>query len=158
MKAISMRPGSRGFTLLEVLLALAIMGLGITSILRLMGTSTRAATRTQAMTQALFVAEELMEELSTLNESELRARGGESGDYADLERRALQRRERGPSALETPPEPGRYTYAVQVAPDPNEPGVYRVDLNVTWPEANGTGIELTTLRRFAQLTAREVVQ
>ncbi len=149
---------SRGFTLLEVLVALAIMGLGIASVLRLMGTSARAATRTQAMTQALFVAEELMEELSTVNESELRARGGESGDYADHERRAMQRREHGPSALETRPPPGRYTYAVEVTPDPNEPGLYRVNLDVTWPEASGTRIELTTLRRFAQLEAMGAVQ
>jgi type II secretion system protein I len=145
--------GSRGFTLLEVLVALAILSVGIASVLRLMGSSARAATRTQAMTRALFVAEELMEELSTLNESQLQARSGESGDFADHERRAMSRRERGPSALEALPEPGRYAYAVQVAQDPNEPGLYRVNLDVTWPESGGTRIELTTLRRFAQLGA-----
>jgi general secretion pathway protein I len=147
-----------GFTLLEVLVALAILGLGISSVLRLMGTSARAATRTQAMTQALFVAEELMEELSTLNESELRARGGESGDYAEHERRAMQHRENGASVLEMPLAPGRYSYAVEVAEDPNEPGLYRVNLDVNWPEANGTQVEFTTLRRFAHMEATEVLQ
>jgi general secretion pathway protein I len=153
MRRRPVRRGSRGFTLLEVLVALAILSVGIASVLRLMASSARAATRAQGMTQALFVAEELMEELSTLNESELQARSGESGDVADHERRLMARRERGPSALERPTEPGRYAYAVQVAPDPNEPGLYRVNLDVTDPQAGGTRIELTTLRRFAQLGA-----
>jgi type II secretion system protein I len=141
----------RGFTLLEVLVALAILGVSIASVLRLIGVSARAATRTEAMTRALFVAEELMEELSTLNESELRARGGVTADYAEHERRMIQRREGGTSTLESPPTPGRYSYAVAVMADPNEPGLYRVHLDVIWPEARGTRVELSTMRRFPQL-------
>jgi type II secretion system protein I len=147
-----------GFTLLEVLVALAILGVSIASVLRLMGVSARAATRTEAVTRALFVAEELMEELSTLNEAELRARSGVTGDYADLERRLIQRRERGVSSQEAIPPTGRYTYAVAVAADPNEPGLYRVQLDVSWPEARGASIELSTLRRFQQLEGQGVMR
>ncbi len=138
----------RAFTLLEVLVALAILGLGITSALTLMGTSSRAAVRARDVTEATFVAEEVMEELCTLNESELRAKARETGDWADLERRAQQRREGHSSALERPPEPDRYAYAVQVVADRNEPGLYRVDVEVTWPGSGETGLQLTTLRRF----------
>ena len=143
-----------GFTLLETLVALAILGLGVTSMLQLMGTSSRNAARASATTTAVFAAEELMEELSTLGESELRQRSGEAGDWAARARASESRRlrlsrERGAGAV-------AYTYAVRVAPVRSEVGLYRVDVAVAWPDPGRGRVELTTLHRFARETADEL--
>lgn len=142
---IDLRRAGRGFTLLETLVALAILGLGVTAVLELIGASSRAAARTQATTEAVFVAQDIMEELETLNEADLRDRRGEAGLYADLERRRT--RMRAPRlALAESPVATRYTYALNVDPEPVQPGLYRVDVEVRWP--GGGRLELTTLRRF----------
>jgi type II secretion system protein I len=137
-----------GFTLLEVLVAVAILGLGVTSVLELIGASARAAARTRAMTGALFVAEELMEEMASLSESELRARGREAGDYAERAARLAGRSRL--LGVRSPAEEGpRYAYDLEVTPDGVDPGLYRLDVSVAWPDPGGGRVELTTLRRFA---------
>lgn len=140
----------RGFTLLETLVAMAILGLAITSVLQLMGASSRTAARTQAMTEAVFAAEQLMEEMATLDETRLRAASGETGDFAQREqRRAGGSRQRRASA-DLWGRGRRYSYALRVTPEPVEPGLYRVDVEVEWPNPSRGRVALTTLRRFGE--------
>jgi prepilin-type N-terminal cleavage/methylation domain-containing protein len=149
-----MRSG-RGFTLLETLVAIAILGMGIASVMQVIGASARAADRTQAVTRGVFVAEELMEELTTLNESALRDRARETGDYAEHEARAEQRREGRPPDAGRAGGATRYRYAISVTPERAEAGLYRVDVEVTWPEARSGSVQLSTLRRFPTQDTRE---
>jgi prepilin-type N-terminal cleavage/methylation domain-containing protein len=147
----------RGFTLLETLVAVAILGLGITSILQLVGASARAASRVQVTTGALFAAEELMEESLSLDKTRLLALSGERGRYAArLERLASSGsgshsgiRGQDPAAI----PPDAYAYALRVTPERSEPEVYQITVKVSWEQPTPGEFELTTLRRFARLDA-----
>ena len=57
-----MRPAERGFTLLEVLVAVAILGLGLVSLLGLHVTDIHLVTRDQRVTEATALAQALMTE------------------------------------------------------------------------------------------------
>ena len=143
------RNSRRGFTLLETLVALAIVGLAVAAVLQVLGASARSAERARTTTEALFVAEDLMEEMVSLDESELRARAGDSGELSER-RTPLARLRPGVSHLSGPAPQTRYSYAVNVTPERDDPGVYRVDVEVGWREPRPGRLELTTLRRFAQ--------
>lgn len=70
-----------GFTLIEALVALAILGVALAAVLRAYGAGFRAAERAEAQTQALLIAEsKLAEAAATVREAgELR---GTEGAYA----------------------------------------------------------------------------
>ena len=53
-----------GFTMIEVLVALAIMGLGLGAIFQLYGTLFKGSARAEATSQALLVAESKLSEFS----------------------------------------------------------------------------------------------
>lgn len=133
-------------------MAVAILGLGITSVLQLMGTAARNAARAQATTTAAFVAEELMEELLALDEAGLLDRQRESGTYAEREHGRAPARVRAASSGRdgggAQPAP-RLLYAVSVAREPRDAGLYRVDLEVTWRDPAPGRLALTTYRQFA---------
>lgn len=152
---LSPRGSARGFTLLETLVAIAILGVGITSVLQLMGASARTAVRTQTMTEAVFVAQELMEEMLTLDESGLRARGQESGDYAEHERRIAKR---GLSFDVPAGRSPRYEYTLRTTPDRGEAGLYHLEVEVAWPEPGGGRISVATLRRFVPDETEELAR
>ncbi|MBA2563949.1 MAG: prepilin-type N-terminal cleavage/methylation domain-containing protein [Gemmatimonadetes bacterium] len=142
----------RGFTLLETLVAVAILGLGITSVLQLIGAAAANGSRAQVTTEALFAAEDLMEDLASLDESELRKRDRHQGSYDETlrtgPRAGLVRRE----------AQGGYpafAYLLNVTGEHAEPGLYRVDVQVSWTNPRPGSIELTTLRRFAPAEAED---
>ncbi|MEO0529875.1 MAG: type II secretion system protein [Planctomycetota bacterium] len=56
---------TRGFTLLEVILALAILGIALATLGQAVGRSHRSARRVAVETQLAFVAESVLEELTT---------------------------------------------------------------------------------------------
>lgn len=133
----------RGFTLLEVLVALAILGLAVASVLELLGTSARNAARAQSTTRGLLVAEGLMEELLTLTEDELRDRDRQSG-----ERIVPDSREGAGLRTSGRERPVTYRWDVRVTGDRSESSMYRVELAVRWEEPASGVVELATLRRF----------
>jgi general secretion pathway protein I len=62
------RPGQRGFTLLEVLVAFVILALSLGVILHILSLSMRTTDSASAHQQALLLAESRMAELAALNE------------------------------------------------------------------------------------------
>ncbi|MFN2433039.1 MAG: prepilin-type N-terminal cleavage/methylation domain-containing protein [Gemmatimonadota bacterium] len=143
------RPRAGGFTLLEVLVALAILGLGVTSVLQLLGASARNAARSQATTRALFTAEALMEQLAALDETQLRSRDRESGDLEEATRRGRWAGWARGSRRAAPLSDGSaYGYALRVTREPDQPSLYRVDLQLAWDGPATGRVDLTTLRRF----------
>lgn len=62
MKSTVNSKNSRGFTLLEVLVALGILAVSITAILQLFGTATLTSARAEAVTMATMLARQKMAE------------------------------------------------------------------------------------------------
>ena len=137
--------GRAGFTLLETLVAVAILGLGIASVLGLFGLSSRNAARARAATEVVFTAETLMEEAVAMDEQSLRDLDREEGRCSQWPRR--HRGRGGAGAIVRPGEPD-CSYAFRVAAEPAEEGVYRVELRVTGASPQAAAVELATFRRF----------
>ena len=72
---------SRGFTLLEVMLAVAISAIGIVSLLELFGGSMRLARISTEQTRAVVLASSLMDQALWRAELPERDFSGEEGDY-----------------------------------------------------------------------------
>jgi len=56
-KSVFLKKSAAGFTLIEILLALAILGVGLASILGVFAVGARSVRRTLAMTNASFIAQ-----------------------------------------------------------------------------------------------------
>lgn len=74
------RSSQDGFTLLEVLIAVMIMGLSITTIMQQFSVALRAGSKTQEVTKAVLHAKEKLEELKTKKDL---SESTESGDFDD---------------------------------------------------------------------------
>lgn len=59
--ATSCRRGRQGFTLIEVAVATAVIGMGVAAMLTAIGSGTRANDAGQKLTQAAFLAQEIRE-------------------------------------------------------------------------------------------------
>lgn len=70
---------SRGFSLLEVMVALAILGVAIVAIFQLFSTGLRATKKSDDYTKAIFYARSLLDEAYSISDPE------ESSGSADLE-------------------------------------------------------------------------
>lgn len=137
------RRGRDGFTLLEVLVAVAILGLGIASVLGLFGLSSRNAARARAATELVFTAEAILEEAVAMDETSLRDLDREEGRCSEWPRRA-RGRATGPMAAQD--DGCRYEFRVRA--QPGEETVYEVELHVTGGASPAPAIELATFRRF----------
>lgn len=77
----------RGFTLIEIIMAMAIMAIGIIGVVRLLPVGLRASKSSEIMSRAAFLAQEKLEELKLAGFEELSAPNptialeGEEGDY-----------------------------------------------------------------------------
>ncbi|MCX8043866.1 MAG: prepilin-type N-terminal cleavage/methylation domain-containing protein [Desulfobacterota bacterium] len=71
---------SAGFTLLEVLIAVVILGLSITAILQQFSLALRGGSAAQDMSRAVLYAKQKLEELKTADEVAI---GSESGSFED---------------------------------------------------------------------------
>ena len=117
----------RGFTLLEVLVALAILSVAVVSMIQLFGQGLRLLKVSGDYQQAVLLADQKAREVETVREG---VEGGREGDF-EWERRA---------SVATVPEE---LTVVGLAPV----RLYRVTVQVRW---GGRSVEVATLR-----TARE---
>ena len=111
-------PASRGFTLLEVLIAIALLGLAIVPLLGTFSQSLRMAESSKRLTQATLIAREMM----TLMELE---------PFPELEET------KGEFDEEESPEARDFRWSRQVLPPPaglDEETVREVRLQILWDE------------------------
>ena len=135
----------RGFTLLEVLVATAIMGLSVATALTALRTSLHNADRQFELERAVSLAEHKMDELLVLQSApRLTSFGGVFPPEATGGRKA------GWTALETP-----YEIATP-QPGPGQPAIERIEVEVWWEAAAGRRtLKLEGYRR-TRLTPEQV--
>lgn len=79
------RERRRGFTLLEVMIAMAVLAISLTAVLRLQGMSASLAGRTRFETVAPLLAQKKMSEFMALEQDALTPDRGDFGDqYPDF--------------------------------------------------------------------------
>ena len=118
-------PGGAGFTLLEVIIALAILGVTFALAMQLLAAGVRSAKASEDYTHAALLARQKMGEIVVKPSFERSADGGELGGGF------------------------RWVSVVQLLPQEEElPALlYRVWVRVTWPGRRGEkSLDLTTLR------------
>lgn len=152
----------KGFTLIEVLVAISILTIGILGIAGLMGTAVKSSSFSQTMTQATNLAEDRIEALQEIDFNNIQS--------TDLVGRAeLQRNCTQTSALVSRPvytcvpintvtyDNKVYTWTYTVTyidldnsgvANPGSDGLKRLDVTVTWTDVwnNPKTTTLTTLR------------
>ncbi len=114
-----------GFTLLEVIVALAILAVAFTLAMELLATGVRSAKASEDYTQAVLLARQKIAEIAVTPALEGMADGGEFG--------------------------GGFRWVSEIQPLPQEEDVparlYRVRVRVTWPGRRGEkSVDLYTLR------------
>lgn len=117
------RGGAAGFTLLEVMVAVAVAGLTLVALLQLVSGASESSVRARAHTRAMALAEGKMERLMSAPPSALMAADGRSGSF------------------EEPFERFRYEVSVRRLPDPQ---LAEIDLRVRWEANRGGLVRLTT--------------
>jgi prepilin-type N-terminal cleavage/methylation domain-containing protein len=131
---------SRGFTLLEVMVAVAILGVSLVLTLQLFGGALYSTSLSRHYTEATFLARHKLEELSLDKELPL---GSQEGDF-----------EEEYSAYKWQAEIGHYDVPqLKVTPEevPAIPQVVQIRLKVSWEERGKThNIELVTLNTSIQ--------
>jgi general secretion pathway protein I len=115
----------RGFTLLEVIVALAILAVGFALAMELLANGVRSAKASEDYTQAVLLAQQKMAEIAVTRDLAGRSDAGEFG--------------------------GGFRWIAEVQPIEQEetlPGrLYNVRVRVTWPGRRGEkSIDLQTLR------------
>jgi len=130
----------RGFTLIEVVLAMFILVIGMTSILGLLGFGAALSRTATLRSGAAGAIEAIVSDLEeTLFPLELDDQGDEvAGEPRDVTDRDL------------PGHPG-LVYSTTSTPNPDNPLEYRVDVEIRWA-VGGT----TRSKRFTTLLLREV--
>ena len=114
-----------GFTLLEVIIALAILGIGFALAMELLAAGVRSAKASEDYTQAVLLARQKMAEIAVTRNLEGSADAGEFG--------------------------GGFRWASEIQPRPQEEDLpaqlYQVWVRVTWPSRRGEkALALYTLR------------
>jgi general secretion pathway protein I len=136
-RACAMRRG--GFTLIEVLIALAILGIGLCVILELFSGGLRSAKISEEYVKATWYGKGKMEEvLSTKDFVEGATEGSFDSQYSwklDVKR--------------TSPAVGQVTGSQDNSNENLPVDLYQVSLKVTWPSGTGERtLELESLRAF----------
>ena len=124
-----------GFTILEVLVALAILLFGMTTILGLLTYGTALSKTAQLKTSAASAAQAV---IADLEESMFPEVDGQAGEPRTVVERAV----RGVEGL---------VYSAEARPNPDRPDEYRVDVAMSW-SAQGVRRE----KRFTTLLYREI--
>ncbi len=133
------RPAARGFTLIEVMVATAVMAIGLVSALQIFSSSMQLAGASASQTEALVLARSLMDEALWRPELIEESYNGEAGRYAwTVEIFPVER-----SLISLDEVPG-------LAGDANDNGdyeLYEIHASVVWSARGGEKrIDLFTAR------------
>ena len=129
---------SRGFTLIEVAIAMAILGVGVVTVLQLFSGGLRMEEGASIRTRAVVHARTLLDQ--TLAIPEL-APGSERGEYDDG-----MRWER--TVREAPEYTATSEHDLQIK---NELAMYEIEVSVLWPQtANREGVYTIRTLRIGQ--------
>jgi prepilin-type N-terminal cleavage/methylation domain-containing protein len=144
MKTQLIRSASRsesGFTLIEVMMALAILGVGLMSIAVAQISAVRMQAKSKNLQQAMFLARESLDDLEALP----------SGP-AILQVAAVIPDPANPLQVGNDPTDGtRFNRSMQVTPDTPEIGLAQVTVTVTWTTSNVLGsnqVQLSEVKRM----------
>ena len=130
-KKKEIKRGEKGFTLMEVLVAMAVLSLSLTIVLQVFASSLRAKETANRLTTASFLAQEKIEEIFMGGFPEIATAGGDFGK--DYPRFGWEKRVSAvdPFAGENPEE--------------REDIVRKIELEINWPGKKGKEkIKLTT--------------
>jgi type IV pilus assembly protein PilV len=128
-----------GFSLIEVLLALAILGVGMMSIAVAQLTAMKVQSRSKNLQQAMFLAREQMDDLEALN-----------AGAPILQTAATTDDPTNPIKVNAGPDDGTsFNRSVRVVPNNPSVGLAQVTVTVTWAAAQGTRqVQLSSVKRM----------
>ena len=120
-----MKRGTHGFTLLEVAIALAILGVGVVTVLELFSAALRMESNASVRSRAVVYARGLLDQTMTL--PEVRA-GSDRGRFDDTYHWEVVVRQ-APEYTEDKDKP-QHDLAIK-----NELTMYEIEVSVLWPQA-----------------------
>jgi type IV pilus modification protein PilV len=127
-----------GFTLVEVMMAMAILGVGLLSIAVAQLTAMKVSTRSKNQQQAMFLAREQMDDLEALNPgAPILQNAATTNDPAN--------------PIQVPSDTGATRFNRSVTVTPNNPsiGLAQVTVTVSWVQAQGTRqVQLSSVKRM----------
>lgn len=110
------RTGNRGFTLIEIMLAVVILSFGLVLVLRSFATALDGITRSENVKAASYLLEEKMEEIKEkAKEEDGIKRGASSGQFTVL-------------------TPRRCEWSLEVVPSGVDEDLNEVKLEISWQE------------------------
>jgi prepilin-type N-terminal cleavage/methylation domain-containing protein len=134
--------GSAGYTLIEVMIAMAILGIGLLSIAVAQISAMKIASRSKNMQQAMFLAREAMDDIDARLPGDAFLTSAATTDDPNNPLRVNG----------TDLEDGTaFTRSVTVTPNSPESGVSRVIVTVTWLNSGTTAtnqIQLNATKRL----------
>ena len=129
-----------GFTLLEVMIAMAILGVGLLSIAVAQLSAIRVSSRSKGLQQAMFLAREQMDDLEALP---LGAPILQAAATTDDPTNPLK-------ASSDPDDLTTFNRSVTVTPNAPTPGMAQVSVTVVWNSAQGgiRQVQLNSVKRM----------
>ena len=116
------RDGARGFTLIEVAIAMAIVGIGVVTVLQIFNAALRTERGAGIRTRAAVRARDILERTMTMPEPQPMQDSGDFGDGYRWERRVREAPEFGSDG----------SRQLDVKEDIT---IYEIEVSVTWPQA-----------------------
>jgi prepilin-type N-terminal cleavage/methylation domain-containing protein len=144
------RASERGFTLIELMIALTIMLIGITGILAMYTTSIRATSYSRHATEAMILGEDKLEEFTATRYDQLLLLGGDCVFDPELEPPGDPCEQVNAQGIVDPPD-GDFTYGRSWVIEPvagaEDPSLVTVRVFVSWEErADRPRLEFVTQR------------
>jgi len=130
--------GSAGFTLIEILVALALLGLTIGAIASVLGNSAQGYTAADSAQTALSLAEDKLESAGVIGPLRVGQTEGRFDERFSWRLAVTNYRDRSPAGAAPSPA---------AAAQPDGPGLFRIEVTVGWREGvRQSQIALSTVR------------